>query len=171
MIPAVAVFDSAGSVRLQAYEIPENEAWRVPALIREHHSPSDLPMLLLRMPAGYVKSPPSNQTSVHPWPDQACHLVEGQHCAARPGERGAPGDSGAAPAAERMAVLVPCRTALRGRFPLSGTYFQLNEVFLDDHSLQDSVLARPHLPQPASPGRVWHITCHAPSAGHAPHDI
>ena len=29
------------------------------------------------------------------------------------------------------AVLVPCRQAMKGRFPLHGTYFQTNEVFLD----------------------------------------
>ena len=29
-----------------------------------------------------------------------------------------------------MAVLAPCRAALQGAFPLSGTYFQTNEAFL-----------------------------------------
>nr|GEW82403.1 transcriptional activator DEMETER-like [Tanacetum cinerariifolium] len=29
-------------------------------------------------------------------------------------------------------ILVPCRTATRGSFPLDGTYFQINEVFADD---------------------------------------
>ncbi|XP_051212333.1 DNA glycosylase/AP lyase ROS1-like [Lolium perenne] len=29
-------------------------------------------------------------------------------------------------------VLIPCRTANRGNFPLDGTYFQNNEVFADD---------------------------------------
>ena len=32
---------------------------------------------------------------------------------------------------QRYAVLVPCRQAMKGRFPLHGTYFQTNEVFLD----------------------------------------
>ncbi|CAM6099678.1 unnamed protein product [Calypogeia fissa] len=31
-------------------------------------------------------------------------------------------------------VLVPCRTAMRGIFPLNGTYFQVNEVFADHAS-------------------------------------
>ncbi|KAK9293318.1 hypothetical protein L1049_021310 [Liquidambar formosana] len=30
--------------------------------------------------------------------------------------------------------LIPCRTAMRGSFPLNGTYFQVNEVFADDES-------------------------------------
>lgn len=39
-----------------------------------------------------------------------------------------------------MAVLLPCRTAMRGAFPLAGTYFQTNEVFVDSNSLQHPVL-------------------------------
>nr|XP_011460268.1 PREDICTED: protein ROS1-like [Fragaria vesca subsp. vesca] len=37
----------------------------------------------------------------------------------------------------RGTLLVPCRTAMRGSFPLNGTYFQVNEVFADhDSSLE-----------------------------------
>ncbi|TKY69302.1 ROS1 protein [Spatholobus suberectus] len=32
-------------------------------------------------------------------------------------------------------LLIPCRTAMRGRFPLNGTYFQVNEVFVDHASM------------------------------------
>ncbi|KAJ1401755.1 hypothetical protein SESBI_28515 [Sesbania bispinosa] len=32
-------------------------------------------------------------------------------------------------------LLIPCRTAMRGRFPLNGTYFQVNEVFADHASM------------------------------------
>jgi hypothetical protein len=31
-------------------------------------------------------------------------------------------------AAVRGTLLVPCRTAMKGSFPLNGTYFQVNEV-------------------------------------------
>ncbi|KAL2536159.1 protein ROS1-like [Forsythia ovata] len=31
-------------------------------------------------------------------------------------------------------ILIPCRTATRGTFPLNGTYFQVNEVFADHKS-------------------------------------
>ncbi|KAG0451994.1 hypothetical protein HPP92_025927 [Vanilla planifolia] len=34
----------------------------------------------------------------------------------------------------RGTLLIPCRTAMRGSFPLNGTYFQVNEVFADHHS-------------------------------------
>ncbi|KAF8039695.1 hypothetical protein BT93_B2032 [Corymbia citriodora subsp. variegata] len=34
----------------------------------------------------------------------------------------------------RGTFLIPCRTAMRGSFPLNGTYFQVNEVFADHES-------------------------------------
>ncbi|KAK7378751.1 hypothetical protein VNO80_04198 [Phaseolus coccineus] len=34
----------------------------------------------------------------------------------------------------RGTLLIPCRTAMRGTFPLNGTYFQVNEVFADNDS-------------------------------------
>ncbi|CAM6078685.1 unnamed protein product [Sphagnum tenellum] len=40
-------------------------------------------------------------------------------------------------------LLVPCRTAMHGSFPLNGTYFQVNEVFADHaSSLQPIVVPR-----------------------------
>ena len=41
---------------------------------------------------------------------------------------------------ERCVVLVPCCEAVHGRFPLNGTYFQTNEVFLDASSLERPVV-------------------------------
>ena len=35
-----------------------------------------------------------------------------------------------------MALLVPCRKAMRDRFPLNGTFFQVNEVFLDSNTVE-----------------------------------
>ncbi|KAL2323138.1 hypothetical protein Fmac_027517 [Flemingia macrophylla] len=37
----------------------------------------------------------------------------------------------------RGTLLIPCRTAMRGSFPLNGTYFQVNEVFADHVSSID----------------------------------
>jgi endonuclease III len=34
----------------------------------------------------------------------------------------------------RGTILIPCRTAMRGSFPLNGTYFQVNEMFADNES-------------------------------------
>ncbi|XP_010521693.1 PREDICTED: protein ROS1 isoform X2 [Tarenaya hassleriana] len=43
----------------------------------------------------------------------------------------------------RGTILVPCRTAMRGSFPLNGTYFQINEVFADQEtSLKPLVFPR-----------------------------
>ncbi|GAA0169519.1 DNA-binding transcription factor [Lithospermum erythrorhizon] len=43
----------------------------------------------------------------------------------------------------RGTILVPCRTAMRGSFPLNGTYFQVNEVFADhDSSLSPVAVPR-----------------------------
>ncbi|XP_060185106.1 protein ROS1A-like [Lycium barbarum] len=36
-------------------------------------------------------------------------------------------------------LLIPCRTANRGRFPLNGTYFQVNEVFADEDSSRQPI--------------------------------
>ncbi|KAH7842045.1 hypothetical protein Vadar_000767 [Vaccinium darrowii] len=33
-------------------------------------------------------------------------------------------------------ILIPCRMATRGSFPLIGTYFQVNEVFANDETSQ-----------------------------------
>ncbi|KAK8514840.1 hypothetical protein V6N12_057736 [Hibiscus sabdariffa] len=43
----------------------------------------------------------------------------------------------------RGTLLIPCRTAMRGSFPLNGTYFQVNEVFADhDSSLNPIAVPR-----------------------------
>ena len=40
-------------------------------------------------------------------------------------------------------LLVPCCEAVHGRFPLNGTYFQTNEVFLNAATLQRPIMASP----------------------------
>ncbi|XP_072965089.1 protein ROS1C isoform X2 [Typha angustifolia] len=39
----------------------------------------------------------------------------------------------------RGTILIPCRTATRGSFPLNGTYFQVNEVFADHYSSHNPI--------------------------------
>uniref|UniRef100_A0A9I9DP18 HhH-GPD domain-containing protein n=1 Tax=Cucumis melo TaxID=3656 RepID=A0A9I9DP18_CUCME len=41
--------------------------------------------------------------------------------------------------AVRGTILIPCRTAMRGKFPLNGTYFQVNEVFADDETSKNPI--------------------------------
>lgn len=47
----------------------------------------------------------------------------------------------------QMALLVPCRKAMKDRFPLNGTFFQVNEVFLDHSSMEQPLQVLP---------AVWH---------------
>ncbi|KAF8008997.1 hypothetical protein BT93_J0094 [Corymbia citriodora subsp. variegata] len=39
----------------------------------------------------------------------------------------------------RGTLLIPCRTAMGGSFPLNGTYFQVNEMFADHESSMDPI--------------------------------
>lgn len=45
----------------------------------------------------------------------------------------------------QMALLVPCRKAMKNRFPLNGTFFQVNEVFLDQATLEEPLQVSTHL--------------------------
>lgn len=44
----------------------------------------------------------------------------------------------------RCVLLIPCCEAVHGRFPLNGTYFQTNEVFLDFSTLQQPIMVSPY---------------------------
>jgi hypothetical protein len=45
----------------------------------------------------------------------------------------------------RGTILIPCRTAMRGAFPLNGTYFQTNEVFADHETSLNPIVFRREL--------------------------
>ncbi|ONK77095.1 uncharacterized protein A4U43_C02F3050 [Asparagus officinalis] len=49
----------------------------------------------------------------------------------------------------RGTILIPSRTANRGRFPLNGTYFQVNEVFADHYTSYNPI----HVPTKL----IWHL--------------
>ena len=51
-------------------------------------------------------------------------------------------------------LLLTCRAALNGRFPLNGTYFQINEVFADHVSAQQPVQVRGKCSSRSS-SRIW----------------
>jgi hypothetical protein len=51
-----------------------------------------------------------------------------------------------APSDVAMVLFVPCRTAMRGKFPLNGTYFQSNEVFLVSSTLAQPIMVCPSVP-------------------------
>ena len=50
----------------------------------------------------------------------------------------------------QMALLVPCRKALKDRFPLNGTFFQVNEVFLDHSSIMQPLQVFHAVPEKTS---------------------
>ncbi|KAM1601291.1 hypothetical protein ACFX13_026157 [Malus domestica] len=49
----------------------------------------------------------------------------------------------------RGMILIPCRTTMRGSFPLNGTYFQVNEMFADHESS--------HNPIDVPRGWIWNL--------------
>ncbi|KAM1299024.1 hypothetical protein ACFX2F_025763 [Malus domestica] len=49
----------------------------------------------------------------------------------------------------RGTILIPCRTAMRGSFPLNDTYFQVNEMFADHESS--------HTPIDVPRGWIWNL--------------
>ncbi|KAJ3686978.1 hypothetical protein LUZ61_016142 [Rhynchospora tenuis] len=49
----------------------------------------------------------------------------------------------------KCSFMVPCRTAMRGSFPLNGTYFQVNEVFADHCTARNPVMI--------SRGDIWNL--------------
>lgn len=55
---------------------------------------------------------------------------------------GSTGDAGAGPEFVEGLLLVACRAALHGRFPLAGTYFQTNEVFVDATTIHSHIRVR-----------------------------
>ena len=82
----------------------------------------------------------------------------------RPATRARAGDQAAAeppeeevtPAEVAMLLFVPCRTAMGGKFPLNGTYFQSNEVFLVSSTLADPIMVRVSV---SCPGAASHACC------------
>ena len=78
-------------------------------------------------------------------PSPTCVAPSRRHATrARCGDQAADGPPPAevAPADVAMLLFVPCRTAMGGKFPLNGTYFQSNEVFLVSSTLADPVMVR-----------------------------
>ena len=181
----------------QAFEVPESYIGLLNATATEHHTPDDLPLLLLPLPEvpvpAAVPTSKAADSETAQLPEPSMHTpntapadttvaAPALNTVAAPlyGHGQAPGMdtlAGCQPHAENVkhdgtgaagsrasagqqpgyALLVPCRTAMRGRFPLNGTYFQVNEMFLDDTSLRCPIQVWPF---PSLPGTA------AQHAGH-----
>ncbi|KAG9452915.1 hypothetical protein H6P81_005819 [Aristolochia fimbriata] len=112
----------------QVYELPDSHELLKKMEIREPDDPC--PYLLA------IWTPGETAESVQP-PEMMCNsrdsggLCDKETCFACNSIREAQTQT------VRGTLLIPCRTAMRGSFPLNGTYFQVNEVFADhDSSLQ-----------------------------------
>ncbi|XVE68636.1 hypothetical protein DITRI_Ditri09bG0084800 [Diplodiscus trichospermus] len=106
------------------YELPDTHPLLKEMEGREPDDPS--PYLLA------IWTPGETANSIQP-PEQSCRFQEGRlcnqnTCFACNSVREANAHT------VRGTILIPCRTAMRGSFPLNGTYFQVNEVFADHES-------------------------------------
>ncbi|KAL8135862.1 DNA glycosylase/AP lyase ROS1-like [Apium graveolens] len=125
-IPA-AKLKNVGRLRTehQVYELPDAHPLLTGLEQRESDDPCSY-LLAIWTPGETVDSihpptgPCSNQESGSFCSDNICFAC----CASREAQS----------QIVRGTLLIPCRTAMRGRFPLNGTYFQINEVFADHAS-------------------------------------
>jgi len=109
----------------QVYELPDCHPLLKQLDKREYDDPS--PYLLA------IWTPGETADTVSPTERRCTSQSEGRLC-----------DGGTCPSCSsyveakrqivRGTILIPCRTAMRGSFPLNGTYFQVNEVFADQES-------------------------------------
>ncbi|XP_076916157.1 DNA glycosylase/AP lyase ROS1-like [Bidens hawaiensis] len=109
----------------QVYELPDSHPLLEGLDIREH---DDLSPYLLA-----IWTPGETANSIQPPEGQCCSQESGTLCNEETcffcnSTREANSQT------VRGTLLIPCRTAMRGSFPLNGTYFQVNEVFADHES-------------------------------------
>ncbi|RWR82378.1 transcriptional activator DEMETER-like protein [Cinnamomum micranthum f. kanehirae] len=109
----------------QVYELPDSHPLIAELDRREHDDPC--PYLLA------IWTPGETAQSIQP-PEMGCtseksgKLCDKNTCFTCNSIREASAQT------VRGTLLIPCRTAMRGSFPLNGTYFQVNEVFADHDS-------------------------------------
>ncbi|KAJ6963052.1 transcriptional activator DEMETER [Populus alba x Populus x berolinensis] len=107
----------------QVYELPDNHEILVGLDKREKDD--SVPYLLALWQPG--ETPNSSQQPEKLCSSQGSQLCDQKTCFACEGT-------------VRGTILIPCRTALKGSFPLNGTYFQVNEVFADHKSSYDPII-------------------------------
>ncbi|PON34206.1 DNA glycosylase [Parasponia andersonii] len=109
----------------QVYELPDSHPLLERLDRREPDDPSPY-LLAIWTPGETANSiqPPVRSCSSHE-PDKLCNE---KTCFSCNSVREANSQT------VRGTILIPCRTAMRGSFPLNGTYFQVNEVFADHES-------------------------------------
>ena len=151
--------DARGRARRVAYRLPDHltASLIAPALLAQHALCRDAPFLVLPLPGGAGRATGEGAGAAPPtWrAPRGCESVypialensgdDDDFVPTPPAARTGPappraaGDDPPPPhhrPPTRLALLVPVRTAMCGRFPLAGTYFQTNEYFLDRSSLR-----------------------------------
>ncbi|KAI3470567.1 hypothetical protein Pfo_027230 [Paulownia fortunei] len=113
----------------QVYELPDSHPLLKGLDGREPDDPS--PYLLA------LWTPGETADSVQP-PESKCSYLEGGLCNTKTcfscnSTREAQAQT------VRGTILIPCRTAMKGSFPLNGTYFQVNEVFADHETSMNPI--------------------------------
>uniref|UniRef100_A0A0V0J1I3 Putative repressor of silencing 2b-like n=1 Tax=Solanum chacoense TaxID=4108 RepID=A0A0V0J1I3_SOLCH len=109
----------------QVYELPDSHPLLEGLDKREPDDPSSY-LLAIWTPGETANSmqPPETQCNSQ----ESGQLCEDETCSSCNSTREAQSQT------VRGTLLIPCRTAMRGSFPLNGTYFQVNEVFADHDS-------------------------------------
>eukprot|EP00884_Botryococcus_braunii_P016845 jgi/Botrbrau1/3844/Bobra.0183s0069.1 len=133
--------DRAGyCVCLEAVQPPESVLERfVPGEACSLWRDCDAPFLLLPIPRGLVITPSPGASA--PGPPSGSGGPRGGLLQSPRGPRlllrgrDMPEASSDGDLPQQFALLMPCRVAVRGCFPLNGTFFQPNEVFLDEATL------------------------------------
>ncbi|CAK7325315.1 unnamed protein product [Dovyalis caffra] len=109
----------------QVYELPDSH----PLLERmDRREPDDPSPYLLA-----IWTPGETANSIEP-PDQQCQSREANKLCNETTCFSCNSIREANSQTVRGTLLIPCRTAMRGSFPLNGTYFQVNEMFADHES-------------------------------------
>ncbi|XP_065855857.1 transcriptional activator DEMETER-like isoform X2 [Euphorbia lathyris] len=105
----------------EVYEIPDDH--EILRAVERRDSEDSVPYLLAIWTAG--ESPDSTQPPEKKCNSKGSELCNDETCCACQSIYEGKADI------VRGTILIPCRTAMRARFPLNGTYFQVNEVFAD----------------------------------------
>ncbi|CAK7356248.1 unnamed protein product [Dovyalis caffra] len=119
----------------QVYELPDSHELLVGLERRERDD--SVPYLLAIWQPG--ETPNSSQQPEKLCNSQGSQLCDQKTCFACQGIQEQQAGT------VRGTILIPCRTAMKGNFPLNGTYFQVNEVFADHKSSHDPIVVNREL--------------------------
>ncbi|KAJ4766537.1 demeter-like protein 3 [Rhynchospora pubera] len=109
----------------QVYELPDNHTLLNGFEPREPDDPSPYLLSIWTPGETAMSTEPPKSLCISQGVDELCDKEACARCASIKESRSK---------IVRGTILIPCRTAMRGSFPLNGTYFQVNEVFADHDS-------------------------------------